>query len=126
MNNISQDELKTILESYGVSNVNFDGVKKVTPDSRMYIFSGNNGKKYALYAADYLGGYESLKLPCNLKFDEKYPYDKLSICVIKIFSYKADAKNKALGYIDDNHYWTKASTGDVCTLFGISDIEFYA
>ena len=34
-----------------------------------------------------------------------------------------DAKKKADEYIDDEHYRTKASTGDVCMLFIVDELK---
>lgn len=124
INKIPENELKEILESYDVHGVVFEASKWVTPDSMVYIFSDKNGAKYVLYSADYLGGYDEIDLPFDFEFDDEYPYSKVSFRAVKIFSYKKDSKKKAEGYIDDNHYWTKASTGDVCMLFGVSDLKF--
>lgn len=88
----------------------------------LYIFR-KGGANYILYAADYLGGYEDLDMPHNFAFDDGYPYSKVSFRAIKIFSYKKDAKKKADGYIDDNHYWTKASTGDIYMLFAVDELK---
>ena len=122
MNVISPDELAEILESYSISDVFYDTSKWVTPDSMIYIFSDKSGANYILYAADYLGGYNDLDVPCDFDFDDGYPYSKVSFRVVKIFSYKENAKKKAKGYIDDNHYYTKASTGDVCMLFAVDKL----
>ena len=123
MSQISQNELTEILESYGIINASLTQVKFVTPDSAIYVFSDKNGTNYVLYAADYLGGYEDIKLPYNFEFDYGFPYSTVSFQATKILSYKDDAKKKADGYIDDNHYWTKASTGDVCMLFECSNLK---
>ena len=123
MNKISEDELNDILESYGVSGLVFEGSKWVTPDSMIYVFLDKDGTSYVLYAADFLGGYEDLDMPHDFEFDDGYPYSKVSFRAVKIFSYKEDAEKKALGYTDDNHYWTKASTGDVCMLFAVEGLS---
>lgn len=123
MRMISEEELIKILESYGISNVSYRASKQVAPDSMVYIFTDGKGANYVLYAADYLGGYEDLDMPHDFKFDYGFPYDKDSFRAVRVFSYVDKAKKKADGYIDDNHYWTKASTGDVCMLFGVDEIE---
>lgn len=123
MRMIPEEELIKILESYGVSDVFFITSKRVTPDSMVYVFADEKGANYVLYAADYLGGYEDLGMPHDFEFDYGFPYDKVSFRAVRVFSYVDKAKKKADGYIDDNHYWTKASTGDVCMLFGVDEIE---
>lgn len=123
MEEISEKELIEILKSYGVSDASFLVSKRVTPDSMVYVFADEKSANYVLYAADYLGGYEDLDMPHDFKFDYGFPYDKISFRAVRVFSYVDKAKKKADGYIDDNHYWTKASTGDVCMLFGVDEIE---
>ena len=123
MEKIDQHELAEIFDSYGINGVFYNTSKWVTPDSMIYIFSDKGGVNYFLYAADYLGGYEDLDIPHDFAFDDGYPYSKVSFRAIKIFSYKKDAKKKADGYIDDNHYWTKASTGDICMLFAVDELK---
>ena len=123
MEKISQDELMEILESYGVDGVSYETSRQVTPDSMIYVFSDKDDIKYVLYSADFLGGYEDLDMPHDFSFNDGYPYDKVSFRAIKIFSYKNDAKKMASGYIDDNHYWTKSSTGDVCMLFVVDELK---
>ena len=123
MNRIKQDELIEILNSYGIENVFYNDSKQISPDSMVYIFSGKDGVRYVLLSADYLGGYEKLKMPYDFEFDDGLPYSKVSFRAVKVFSYKKNAKKKAKGYIDDNHYWTKASTGDVCMLFAIDGLK---
>lgn len=123
MNKIAQDELAEILDSYGINGVFYDGAKQITPDSMIYIFSDKAGTKYILLAADFLGGYEKLKMPYDFEFDDGFPYSKTSFRAVKIFTYKDGAKKRAEGYIDDNHYWTKASTGDICMLFAVDELK---
>ena len=123
MNKISQNELHEILESYGIDKASYDYASRITPDSMVYVFSDKDNTKYVLFVADYLGGYENLKIPHNLEFDYGYPYRKVSFRIIKILSYKEDAKKKAEEYIDDNHYWTVASTGDICMLFAVDNLN---
>ena len=123
MNKITQDELVEILNSYGVNGLSYDGAKQITPDSMIYLFSNEDDAKFILLAADYLGGYEDIDMPHDFEFDDGYPYSKVSFRAVKVFSYKKYAKKKAEEYIDDKHYWTKASTGDVCMLFGVSDLK---
>ena len=123
MNKIEQEELAEILDSYGIEGVLYDGAKQITPDSMIYIFSDKDGAKYVLLAADYLGGYEEFEMPYDFEFDDGFPYSQASFRAVKVFSYKEDAKKKADGYIDDKHYWTKASTGDVCMLFAVDELK---
>lgn len=123
MEKMSEEELMEILESYGVDCASYVTSKWVAPDSMVYIFTDGKGANYVLYVADYLGGYEDLDMPHDFKFDYGFPYDKVSFRAVRVFSYVDKAKKKADGYIDDNHYWTKASTGDVCMLFGADEIE---
>lgn len=123
MRMIPEEELIEILKSYGVSDASFLASKWVTPDSMVYVFAGKKSVNYVLYAADYLGGYEDLDMPHDFEFDDGYPYSKVSFRAVRVFSYVDDARKKADGYLDDNHYWTKASTGDVCMLFGVDEIE---
>lgn len=123
MRMIPEEELIIILESYGVGDVFYITSKRVTPDSMVYVFADEKGANYVLYAADYLGGYEDLDMPHDFEFDYGFPYDKISFRAVRVFSYVDKAKKKADGYIDDNHYWTKASTGDVCMLFGVDEIK---
>ena len=123
MRMIPEEELIKILESYGVSDVFYLTSKRVTPDSMVYAFADEKGANYVLYTADYLGGYEDLDMPHDFEFDYGFPYDKTSFRAVRVFSYVDDAKKKADDRIDDNHYWTKASTGDVCMLFGVDEIK---
>ena len=123
MRMIPEEELIKILESYGVGDVFYITSKRVTPDSMVYVFADEKGANYVLYVADYLGGYEDLDMPHDFEFDYGFPYDKTSFRAVRVFSYVDKAKKKADGYIDDNHYWTKASTGDVCMLFGVDEIK---
>ena len=123
MRMIPEEELIKILESYGVSDVFYLTSKRVTPDSMVYAFADEKGANYVLYTADYLGGYEDLDMPHDFEFDYGFPYDKISFRAVRVFSYVDDAKKKADDRIDDNHYWTKASTGDVCMLFGVDEIK---
>ena len=123
MRMIPEEELIKILESYGVGDVFYITSKRVTPDSMVYVFADEKGANYVLYAADYLGGYEDLDMPHDFEFDYGFPYDKVSFRAVRVFSYVDDAKKKADDRIDDNHYWTKASTGDVCMLFGVDEIK---
>ncbi len=123
MKKIKHEELVEILDSYGVEGALYDTAKQITPDSMIYIFSDRSGAKYILLAADYLGGYEEFEMPHDFEFDDGFPYDKVSFRAVKVFSYKDGAKKKANGYIDDKHYWTKASTGDVCMLFAVDELR---
>ena len=122
---IDKNELAEIIESYGLSNLVFDTFRWVEPDTAIYIYHDKNNIKikYCLMASDYLGGYEDLELPYDFEFDYEHPYSKGSFRAVKIFQYKNNAKKKADGYIDDNHYWTKASNGYVCMLFAVEDLK---
>ena len=123
MEKISEEELMEILESYGVNGVSYVTSKRVTPDSMIYVFVDEEGSNYVLFVADYLGGYEDLEMPHGFEFDDGYPYSKVSFRAVRVFSYVDDAKKKAESDIDEKHYWTKASTGDVCMLFGVDEIK---
>ena len=123
MEKISEEELMEILESYGVNGVSYVTSKRVTPDSMIYVFVDEEGANYVLYAADYLGGYEDLDLPHDFEFNDGDPYSKVSFRAVSVFSYVDDAKKKAESDIDEKHYWTRASTGDVCMLFAVDEIE---
>jgi len=123
MEKISEEELMEILGSYGVSDASFFASKRVTPDSMVYAFADEKGANYVLYAADYLGGYENLDLPHDFEFDDGYPYSKVSFRAVRVLSYADDAKKKAESDIDENHYWTRASTGDVCMLFAVDELK---
>ncbi len=123
MNKITRDELAEILNSYGVNGVFYNSTKQITPDSMIYIFSDKDGAKYILLAADYLGGYEEFDMPHDFEFDDGFPYSNISFRATKVFSYRKNAKKKAEEYIDDKHFWTKASTGDVCMLFAVDELK---
>lgn len=123
MDKISEEELMEILESYDVGDVSYVTSKWVTPDSMIYVFSDKKGANYVLYAADFLGGYEDLEMPHDFEYDDGHPYSKVSFRAVKIFSYRDDARNKADDCVDDNHYWTKASTGDICMLFAVDELK---
>lgn len=123
MEKISEEELMVILESYDISDVFYVTSKWVTPDSMVYIFADKKGANYVLYVADYLGGYEDLEMPHDFEFDDGYPYSKVSFRAVRVFSYVDDAKKKAESDIDENHYWTRASTGDVCMLFAVDELK---
>lgn len=120
---IPQDELTEILHSYNLYGLSFDTAEQVEPDMIIYIFSDENNFKYVLLAADTLSGYEDNELPYDFEFDYGYPYNKVSFCAIKLFSHSEDAPKKATEYIDDKNIWAKASTGDVCMLFGCTNLK---
>lgn len=123
MQKINDKELKEIIESYGLNDLVFDTFKQVEPDTALYIFHDKNDIKikYCLIASDYLDG--NIELPCDFEFDY-YQYNCVKFRVIHIFSYVNNAKKKADGYIDDNHYRTMADNGGgVCMLFAIEDLK---
>ena len=123
MDKIPQDELSEILHSYNIDGLSFDRAKQVEPDMMLNFFHDEEKTNYAQLAADYLGGYEDKELPYDFEFDYGYPYNKVSFRATKVFSYSSKAEKKADGHIDDEHLWTKASTGDVCMLFACSDLK---
>lgn len=122
MREIDKEELKEIIESYGLGNLVFDVFKQVEPDTALYIFhdEDNVNANYCLIVADYLDN--DIELPCDFEYDY-YPNNTVKFRAINAFSYINDAKKKAIGYIDDNHYRTKASTGDVCMLFAVDKLK---
>lgn len=123
MYKINQDELMEILKSYGIEDLIFDKFLQVEPDLALYIFHDDKNINYVLIAADYLDGYEDLELPCDFEFN--YYYNKIvSFRAIRRFSYLDNATKKTEGYIDDDHLWTKASTGDVCMLYACDDLKY--
>lgn len=120
MHEIPKNELKEILESYGLYEASFDTFKQAEPDTALYFFHDKNNTRYCLIASDYIDG--DIELPCDFEYDY-YPNDNIKFRVVYIFSYLKNAKKKASGYIDDEHYRTMASTGDVCMLFAIDELE---
>ena len=120
---LPHDELKAILHSYNVDGLSFDDAKQVSPDMTIYFFHDKEKTTYVLLAADYLGGFEDKTLPYNFEFNYGHPYSEITFNAIQSFSYSENAPQKATEYIDDNHLWTKASTGDLCMLFKCSDIK---
>ena len=113
MDAISKEELQEILESYGLKNLVFDTLRQVEPFIALYFFHDAKAK-YCLMVSDNLES--DVKVPCDYQFDH-YPNEVTSFHTVKVFSYVENAKKKAEGYIDEDHYWTKASTGDICMLF---------
>lgn len=106
--------------SYGLKNLIFDQSCVVEPDTILY-FLHDDKASYILVAADYLGGYEKIDLPCDFNYDY-YPNMVVKFRAYHRFSYIDGAKKRAKGYIDDDHLWTKTSTGDVCMLFACDEI----
>ncbi len=123
MQNLTENELKNIVKAYGFDNLVFDFGKQVGPDESIYIFHDDKDKNYALFVADFLGGYDTIELPFEFEFDDDYPYKKISFRALKRFSYTNGAEAAASGYVDDDHFLTKASSGDVCMLFECSDLK---
>ena len=120
MNRIDGFELKEIIGSYGLSNLVFDKFKQVEPDTALYIFHDNGDVKYCLIVADFLD--DNIEFPCDFRFD--YYSDALvRFKATYAFSYVKNAKKRAVGYVDDNHYRTVANNGDVCMLFTIEGLE---
>lgn len=123
MYKIGKDELKEIIESYGLKDLVFDTFKQVEPDIVLYFFHDKDDvkTKYCLMASDYLDA--DINLPRNFEFDY-YPDNGVKFRAIRIFSYVDNAKKKADGYIDDNHYRTISDAGGgVCMLFGIDELK---
>ena len=120
MNRINEFELKEIIASYRMSNLIFDKFKQVEPDTALYIFHDNNNVKYCLITADFLDG--DIEFPCGFKFSY-YPDALASFRATHAFSYIDNAKKKAVGYVDDEHYRTASNFGDVCMLFAIDELE---
>ena len=72
-------------------------------------------------ASDYLE--DEIELPCDFVFDY-YPDSVVKFRAVHIFSYVDNAKKKAEGYIDDNHYRTISNAGgSVCMLFAVDELE---
>ncbi len=120
MNRIDEFELKEIISSYGLSDLVFDEFKQVEPDTALYIFHDNGDVKYCLIVADFLD--DNIEFPCDFRFDY-YPDALVGFKATYAFSYVKDAKKRAVGYADDNHYRTVANNGDVCMLFVIDELE---
>ena len=120
MHKIDEVELKEIIESYGMTDLIFETFKQVEPDTALYIFHDNNNKKYCLIASDFLD--DNIELPCDFEFNY-YPDCIIKFTVVHIFSCVDDAKKKAEGYIDDNHYRTISDNGGVCMLFAVDELK---
>lgn len=122
MNKINESELKEIIDSYGLNDLVFDTFRQVEPDTALYIFHNEDNAeiKYCLIASDYLD--DNIEFPCDFEFDY-YPDASVKFRAIRIFSYVDGAKKKAEGYVDDNHYRTVSSTGDVCMLFAVDELK---
>lgn len=123
MREIDKTELTEIIESYGLKGLVFDVFRQVEPDIALYIFhdKDNLKNKYCLMASDYLD--DNIELPCDFKFDY-YPNSSIEFRATHIFSYVDNAKKKADGYIDDNHYRTISNSGGgVCMLFAIDELK---
>lgn len=120
MRRIDEAGLKEITKSYGLDSLVFDFYKQVEPDTALYFFHDKDNIRYCLIASDYLDS--DIELPHDFEYDY-YPDNTAKFRAIYIFSYTDDAKKKAKGYIDDNHYRTMASTGDVCMLFTIDELK---
>lgn len=116
---IDKDELNEILDSYNLKGLIIDYHRSVEPDTDIYIFHDKNNKQYCLIASDYLSETE---LPCEFIF-EYYRDDSAYFRAVKQFSYTKGAPKAAEDYIDDNHFRTMASTGDVCMMYEIEDLS---
>lgn len=123
MYKLPEKELKDIIKSYGFNNLILDTWGQVEPDSAIYIFHNSKKEYFILFVADYLGGYDEIEYPHEFDFDDGYGYTKIKFVADKPYSYVDNAPKRAIGYIDDAHLWTKASTGDVCMLFNASNIQ---
>lgn len=120
MNRISELELKEIISSYELNDLVFDMFKQVEPDTALYFFHDNDNVKYCLIAADFLDG--NIEFPCDFRFNY-YPDTFVGFKATYAFSYVKNAKKRAVGYVDDNHYRTVANNGDVCMLFTVDGLE---
>ena len=120
MNKINELELKEIINSYGLDNLVFDVFKQVEPDTALYFFHDNDNVKYCLIATDFLAG--NIEFPCDFRFDY-YSDTLVRFRATHALSYVKDAKKRAVGYVDDDHYRTMANNGDVCMLFVIDELE---
>ncbi len=120
MDRIDEAELSEIIESYGLKSLIFDSFKQVEPDTSLYFFHDKDNHRYCLIASDYLDS--DIELPCDFDFDY-YPDNSVKFRAVHIFSYMDNAKKKAEGYIDDNHYRTISDTGGVCMLFAVDELE---
>ncbi len=121
MHKIDETELKEIIGSYGINGLVFDTFKQAEPDTALYFFHDKNNTRYCLMASDYLD--DNIELPCNFKYDY-YSNNAVEFRAVRIFSYVENAKKKAEGYIDDNHYRTMPSAGGgVCMLFAIDGLK---
>ena len=120
MEKISKPELVEILKSYGLCNLIFDFFRQVEPDTAIYVFHDEENIQYCLVAADYL--FDDAKMPYYFEYSY-YSNAVVKFRAIKQLSYIENAPKKAVGYIDDEKHRTKASTGDVCMLYVIDDLE---
>ena len=120
MNKINELELKEIISSYGLNDLVLDIFKQVEPDTALYFFHDNDNVKYCLIASDFLD--DNIEFPCDFRFNY-YPDALVRFNATYAFSYVKNAKKKAMGYVDDNHYRTVANNGDACMLFTIEGLE---
>ena len=120
MEKISKPELVEILKSYGLCNLIFDFFRQVEPDTAIYVFHDEENIQYCLVAADYL--FDDAKIPYYFEYSY-YSNAVVKFRTLKQLSYVENAPKKAVEYIDDERHRTKASTGDVCMLYIIDDLE---
>ncbi|MFC2702606.1 MAG: hypothetical protein ACFN3A_02235 [Candidatus Nanosyncoccus sp.] len=118
---ISKKELSEIIESYGFDNLVFDSFKQVEPDTALYIFHDERGARYCLIVADFLT--DDIEMPCDFIYDY-YTDTTIKFRAIKQYSYIENASKKANGYIDDKKHLTKTSTGDICILLSVDNLEY--
>ena len=121
MKKIDKIELGEIIKSYWFNNLAFDCFKKVEPDTALYIFHDEKNIRYCLVAADFLT--DDIKIPCEFMYNY-YINTIVKFRAIKQFSYIKNAPKKADNYIDDKKHWTRTSTGDVCILLAVDNLEY--
>ena len=74
--------------------------------------------------ADYFGDMSNLEKPYHVWYDYfDPPYVKIDFQATKFYSYLDGAPVAAKGYIDDDHYWTKTSAGDLCMFCQVADLK---
>lgn len=121
MYGLNEKELQEIVIAYGLKGLVFDYYELVEPDITLYFFHNNTGLKYCLTEADY--PHYAPYFPCDFLYDHCYG-GNVSFIATKQFSYLENTPKKATDYIyDDNHYLTKASSGDICMMYAIDNLK---
>ena len=124
MKQLQYAELNEILRAYGFSELKLDRYLSVEPDRDIYLFRDAAGQQYALIVADYFGDMSNLEIPYHVWYDYfDPPYAKIDFQATKFYSYLDGAPVAAKGYIDDDHYWTKTSAGDLCMFCQVADLK---